>query len=218
MFCAKRICVRPPAKTCCIWKSVRRPQARRPGWVPPTRPPDQQPTQSSLQRSLAKIERSAASGESAAVLLPLALQAVCDETAMGRALLLMRDKTSSGLRLRAHRGFEDAADFGDRFIALEGDALLEKLMAKAAAFHWLPERHGHLLTGLPPELLGGKPAFLYSLHVNEKPLGVLIACCPHTVDGDRDAAFAAFKRIGAVTREGLQRSVKPARKRVSAAK
>ena len=38
------------------------------------------------------------------------------------------------------------------------------------------------------------------------------------VDGDRDAAFAAFKRIGAVTREGLQRSVKPARKRVSANK
>lgn len=192
--------------------------ARKVKKAPPTRPAAQQQTQSSLQRSLAKIEHSAASGDSAAVLLPLALQAICDGTDMGRALLLMRDKTSSGLRLRAHRGLEDAADFNDSTFALDGDALLEQLMARPAAFHWLREKHGHLLTHLPPALIGGNSAFLYSLHVNEKPLGVLIGCCPHTREAKPGAAFAAFKRIGAVTREGLQRSLEPARKRAAAVK
>ncbi|MGR9090041.1 MAG: hypothetical protein ACU85U_05625 [Gammaproteobacteria bacterium] len=130
---------------------------------------------------------------------------------MSLAALLMRDKTSSDLRLRAHRGLEVSPAFRQHAITLDGNPLLEKLLARRAAFHWLPDKQAHLLTGLPLKLLGGKPAFLYSLHVNDKPLGLLVGCRPRMADGETDAAFAAFKRIATVTRESLQGSLKPAR-------
>ena len=85
-------------------------------------------------------------------------------------------------------------------------------MAQPAAFHWLPDKHARLLTGVPLKLLGGKPAFLSSLHVNEKPLGILVGCRPRTADGELDVAFAGFKQIAAATREGLQKSRKPTRR------
>ena len=170
----------------------------------------QRKTKSTLKQSLAKIEQSAAAGDTAAVMLPLALHAICDGTGMALALLLMRDKTSSDLWLRAHRGLEISAAFKQRPITLEGNPLLEKLMAQPAAFHWIPAKHARALSGLPLKLLGDKPAFLYSLHVNDKPLGILVGCRPRTADGEPDAAFAAFKQIVTATREGLQRARKPA--------
>ena len=63
---------------------------------------------------------------------------------------------------------------------------------------------------LPLKLVGDKPAFFYSLHVNEKPLGILVACRPLAAAGTLDAGFAAFKRIAVATRDGLQSSHSPA--------
>lgn len=163
-----------------------------------------------LTSGLARIARSTAAGDPPAVLLPLALQAICDGTGMGLALLLMRDKTTTDLWLRAHRGFDLPAPLRQQAIPVDRNPLLEKLMAKPAAFQWLPDRHARALAGLPLKLVGDKPAFFYSLHVNEKPLGILVACRPLAAAGTLDAGFAAFKRIAVATRDGLQSSHSPA--------
>ncbi len=165
-----------------------------------------QQTRRALKDSLEKISRSAAAGEPAASLLPLALQAICDVTGMGLALLLMRDRTSPDLWLRAHRGLDVPAPFRQHAIPLDDNPLLEKLMAKPAAFHWQADKHARALAGLPLKLLGGKPAFLYSLHINGKPLGILVACRPRVSGDELDTGFAAFKHIATATRDGLQRS------------
>lgn len=172
--------------------------------------PDAAAARGALNKSLARITRSAASGESAAALLPLALQAICDDAGMGLALLLMRDKTSPDLWLRAHRGIEVPAPFRQQAIVLRENPLLEKLMAKPAAFQWLPEKHALALAALPLKLLGDKPAFFYSLHINEKPLGILIGCRPRATAVTLDAGFSAFKQIAVATRDGLQRQRSPA--------
>jgi hypothetical protein len=169
-----------------------------------------------LHSSLARIARSAAAGETAAALLPLALQAICDATGMRLALLLMRDRTSTDLWLRAHRGLEIPAAVREQAIPLNTNPLLGKLMAKPAGFQWLPGKHARALAGLPLKLLGNKPAFLYSLHVEEKPLGILIGCRPQAADGTLDTGFAAFKQIAVATRNGLQQSHKSGSESTSA--
>jgi len=171
---------------------------------PETAPDARRQTQRALKDSLGNISRRAAAGDTAAALLPLALQAMCDVTGMGLALLLMRDRTSPDLWLRAHRGLDVPAPFRQHAIPLDDNPLLEKLMAKPAAFHWQADKHPRALAGLPLKLLGGKPAFLYSLHINGKPLGILVACRPRVSGDELDTGFAAFKRIATATRDGLQ--------------
>lgn len=166
--------------------------------------------QPAVQNCVDRIARSAAAGDPPAVLLPLALQAICEGTGMGLALLLMRDKTSTDLRLRVHHGLELPAQLKQHAIAVDGNPLLKKLMAKPAAFQWLPEKHARALAGLPLKLVGDKPAFLYSLHVDEKPLGILIGCRPRAAADTLDDGFVAFKRIAVATRDGLQNSRSPA--------
>lgn len=155
---------------------------------------------------LARIARASAAGESAAALLPLALQGICATTGMRLAVLLMRDKASPELWLRAYRGLELPAAFRQRAIPLDGNPLFAKLLAKPAAFQWLPDKHAHTLAGMPLKLLGGKPAFLYSLHVNAQPLGILLGCRPDAAAGAPGAGFAAFKQIVVATRDGLQQA------------
>jgi hypothetical protein len=143
------------------------------------------------------------SGHSGAAVLPLALQAVCTAAGLELAVLLLRDKTSASLHVRAHRGRELPAAINDVPIALAQNELLAKLLKREAAFHWLPENHKSLLSGLPLQLFGEKAGFLFSLVVADKPLGIILGCRPLTAPAQHAAAFRKFKQICIETRNAL---------------
>jgi len=170
---------------------------------PPANAPAPHPD---IATGLDELARSAAGGQSGAALLPLALQLICDHCDMKLALLLMKDKSSGHLALRAHRGLEVPEKYTRVPVPLEENPLLSRLMGKAAGFQWGPEKHGKTLKGLPLKLMGGKDAFFYSLHVDDKPLGILVGCRPAGDSAAIESSFERFKKIGGATRDALRES------------
>ena len=127
--------------------------------------------------------------------MPIALEAFCAHTGFEVAVLLMKNPDRDGLRLRAHAGRKLPESLLHADIAYEGNTLLEKLSAKEATFHFIPEKHATTVSGVPEKLLGGSEGFFQSIHAGGKSIGVIMACRRKDA-GATDRDLKICRRIG----------------------
>lgn len=174
------------------------------------------PTQTAvdgLASGLKRLLHGATNGKSAAVILPYALQLICDLIHVQLAVLLMCDKRSGKLAVRLHHGLELPAQLVGHPIDPSKNPLFERLLESQAAFHWLADEHKNSLAAIPLKLLGDKDGLLFSMHIEGKPIGLIMACRPAGADHLTPQQFKTFKQLCSTTTNALtviQRGAKSA--------
>lgn len=153
--------------------------------------------EAALERLVGAVKR----GKSAASILPHALQAICDHLGMGLVVFLMRGKSSGTLGIRLHRGLELPEQYLQATIDTAMNPLLARLMEREGVIHWDPTKHKSGLDRLALKLLGKKHGLFCSLHLEGKPLGIIMACRPRAELSSEQ--LQAFKLISRKTTQAV---------------
>ena len=139
-------------------------------------------------------------------LLDLLTNHLHDDLHLSRVVLMILSKDKTRLRTRAGKGINEHSPIRNLVIDTTHKSLLKSLLEKQQALWIKTENYDEYEASLPPKFKASflhENFFLMSMHVGEKPVGLIFCDRINSVTKLEKLSFAKFKSAIALTGEAL---------------